>query len=89
MINSASGLAEMAYEEEDKETLNEVVTEVERIENDVITLEFRSLLGEKDDEVLAVMRDLRDAGVEILTLGQYLQPTPAHLPRSNKVAHRY
>jgi lipoic acid synthetase len=37
-------------------------------------------LGEKDDEVLTVMRDLRAAGVEILTLGQYLQPTPAHLP---------
>jgi lipoic acid synthetase len=37
-------------------------------------------LGERDDEVLQVMRDLRGAGVEILTLGQYLQPTPAHLP---------
>jgi lipoic acid synthetase len=37
-------------------------------------------LGERDDEVLDVMRDLRDAGVEILTLGQYLQPTAEHLP---------
>ena len=37
-------------------------------------------LGERDDEVLDVMRDLRDAGVKILTLGQYLQPTPEHLP---------
>ena len=26
------------------------------------------------------MRDLRAAGVDILTLGQYLRPTPAHLP---------
>lgn len=26
------------------------------------------------------MYDLRDAGVDILTLGQYLQPTPHHLP---------
>jgi len=37
-------------------------------------------LGERDEEVLSVMRDLRDAGVEILTLGQYLQPTADHLP---------
>lgn len=37
-------------------------------------------LGETQDELLAVFRDLADQGVEILTVGQYLQPTPAHLP---------
>jgi lipoic acid synthetase len=37
-------------------------------------------LGETIDEVLAVMRDLRAHGVEILTLGQYLRPSPKHLP---------
>ena len=37
-------------------------------------------LGETVDEVLAVMRDLRAHGVDILTLGQYLRPTPRHLP---------
>jgi len=37
-------------------------------------------LGETADEVLSVMRDLRDAGVDILTLGQYLRPSPKHLP---------
>jgi lipoic acid synthetase len=37
-------------------------------------------LGERDLEVRAVMRDLRRAGVDVLTLGQYLQPSPAHLP---------
>ena len=37
-------------------------------------------VGETDDEVLATMRDLRDAGVDILTLGQYLRPTPKHAP---------
>jgi lipoic acid synthetase len=37
-------------------------------------------LGERDDEVLEVMRDLRGAGVDVLTLGQYLQPTREHLP---------
>ncbi len=37
-------------------------------------------LGETADEVLEVAADLRDVGVEMLTIGQYLQPTPAHLP---------
>ena len=36
-------------------------------------------LGEKDEEVLQTMRDLRDNHVDILTLGQYLQPTKKHL----------
>jgi lipoic acid synthetase len=37
-------------------------------------------LGETIDEVLAVMRDLRSAHVDILTLGQYLRPSQKHLP---------
>jgi lipoic acid synthetase len=37
-------------------------------------------LGERPDEVLAVMRDLRAHHVDILTLGQYLRPSPKHLP---------
>ena len=37
-------------------------------------------LGETDEEILAVMRDLRAQGVEMLTIGQYLQPTRHHLP---------
>jgi lipoic acid synthetase len=37
-------------------------------------------LGETRDEVLSVMRDLRSSGVRILTLGQYLRPSPRHLP---------
>jgi lipoic acid synthetase len=37
-------------------------------------------LGETADEVLEVAADLRGVGVEMLTIGQYLQPTPAHLP---------
>jgi lipoic acid synthetase len=37
-------------------------------------------LGEKAEEVLEVMRDLRASKVEILTLGQYLRPSPKHLP---------
>ena len=37
-------------------------------------------LGETAEEVLVAMRDLRAAGCDILTLGQYLQPTLGHLP---------
>jgi lipoic acid synthetase len=37
-------------------------------------------LGETLDEVAAVMRDLRAAHVDILTLGQYLRPSAKHLP---------
>lgn len=37
-------------------------------------------LGESSDEILSVMRDLRSADVDILTIGQYLQPTRHHLP---------
>jgi len=36
-------------------------------------------LGETDDEILETMRDLRAAGVDLLTLGQYLRPTVNHL----------
>ena len=37
-------------------------------------------LGEEWDEVVATLHDLRTAGCAILTLGQYLRPSPAHLP---------
>lgn len=37
-------------------------------------------LGETDGEILGVLRDLRQAGVDIVTLGQYLRPTRDHAP---------
>jgi len=37
-------------------------------------------LGEEKDEVLQLMDDLRAADVDFITIGQYLQPTPAHAP---------
>jgi len=37
-------------------------------------------LGETNDEILGVMRDLREHGVDMLTIGQYLQPSKHHLP---------
>jgi lipoyl synthase len=37
-------------------------------------------LGETREELNQTMRDLRDVGVDIVTVGQYLQPTPKHTP---------
>ena len=37
-------------------------------------------LGESDDEVMTTLEDLHKAGVRIVTIGQYLQPTAAHYP---------
>ena len=40
-------------------------------------------LGELEEEVVETMEDLRNVNVDVLTLGQYLQPTPKHLPVSD------
>ena len=37
-------------------------------------------MGETDDEVVGALADLRGVGVDIVTIGQYLRPTAAHLP---------
>ena len=55
--------------------------QAKQMDSDVLTKSGIMLgLGEEWDEVVAVMRDLRDCGVDILTLGQYLQPSKVHLP---------
>lgn len=43
-------------------------------------------MGETDEEILACMRDLRAAGVDTLTIGQYLQPSDQHLALDRYVA---
>lgn len=43
-------------------------------------------LGETEDELLAALRDLRSVGCDIVTMGQYLQPTKEHLPVSEFVS---
>jgi lipoyl synthase len=42
-------------------------------------------LGESEDETIEAMRDLRSVGVDILTMGQYLQPTARHFPVSKYI----
>jgi len=57
------------------------LSNAKRLDPEVLTKSGIMLgLGETLDEVQAVMRDLREWGVEILTLGQYLQPSKQHLP---------
>ncbi len=59
----------------------EVLAHAKRYRPDVLTKTSLMLgLGERDDEIFQTMSDLRDIGVDILTLGQYLRPTPNHLP---------
>lgn len=58
-----------------------VLAYAKRTRPDVLTKTSLMLgLGETDAELLETMRDLRDANVDILTLGQYLRPTSSHLP---------
>jgi lipoic acid synthetase len=37
-------------------------------------------IGEREDEILETMDDMIAAGVEVMTIGQYLRPSPKHLP---------
>ncbi len=57
------------------------LTHAKKLDPDVLTKSGIMVgLGETFEEVQAVMRDLRSWGVDILTIGQYLQPTRKHLP---------
>ncbi len=58
----------------------DVLRHARRHRPDVLTKTSLMLgLGEKDNEIMKTMDDLREAGVDILTLGQYLRPTANHL----------
>lgn len=62
------------------QTLN-VLAFAKRYRPDVLTKTSLMLgLGESDEEIVQTMDDLRAHHVDILTLGQYLQPTKNHLP---------
>jgi lipoic acid synthetase len=59
----------------------EVLAFAKRHRPDVVTKSNLILgMGERPEEVGAAMRDLAEVGIDILTIGQYLQPTPQHLP---------
>ncbi|MCH8307894.1 MAG: lipoyl synthase [Proteobacteria bacterium] len=57
-----------------------VLAHAKKHRNDILTKTSLMLgLGERDHEIMETMDDLREIGVDILTLGQYLRPTPNHL----------
>jgi len=57
-----------------------VLEHVKKVQPDLVTKTSIMLgLGEKDEEVEQTMQDLRNVGVDCLTLGQYMQPTKRHL----------
>ncbi len=59
----------------------DVLAYAKRARPDVLTKTSLMLgLGETNDEIMDTLRDLRAIGVDIVTFGQYLRPTPAHLP---------
>ena len=58
-----------------------MLAHAKRYRPDVLTKTSLMLgLGETEEEVIECMDDLREAGVDILTFGQYLQPTANHYP---------
>jgi lipoyl synthase len=58
-----------------------IVSQALKIRPDVVTKSSLMLgLGETEAEVVQALRDLRSAGVSIVTLGQYLRPSEKHLP---------
>lgn len=59
----------------------EVLAKVKALEPSIVTKSGLMLgLGEIPEELYAAMDDLRQSGVQVLTLGQYLRPSPQHLP---------
>ena len=65
----------------------DVLAYAKKYKPDVLTKTSLMLgLGETDEEILQTMRDIRAHDVDILTLGQYLQPTKNHLPVARYVS---
>lgn len=59
----------------------ELLGKVKEFNREVYTKSGMMLgLGEREEEVLGVMDNLLEVGCEILTLGQYLRPSPGHIP---------
>jgi lipoyl synthase len=59
----------------------QVLRRMKEIAPEIVTKSGLMLgLGEKEEELFQAMDDLREAGVQVLTLGQYLRPTAQHLP---------
>lgn len=59
----------------------DVLKQVKEMDDTILTKSGMMVgLGEKEEEVIEVMKDLRDVGCDFLTLGQYLRPSEKHYP---------
>jgi len=59
----------------------QVLAQMKQIDPTIVVKSGMMLgLGEIEPEIFQTMDDLREAGVQVLTIGQYLRPTPTHLP---------
>jgi lipoyl synthase len=59
----------------------DLLSKVKRLDSTIITKSgFMLGLGERCDEVIKIMEELREANCDLLTIGQYLQPSPRHHP---------
>lgn len=58
----------------------DLLAQVKKFDSKIFTKSSIMLgLGEKDEEVIQSLKDLREVGCDVVTFGQYLQPTPKHL----------
>ena len=65
----------------------QVLEKAKQIDREVVSKSGIMLgLGETENELFQAMDDLREAGVQVLTMGQYLRPSPKHLPVIEYVA---
>ncbi|HMN60083.1 MAG TPA: lipoyl synthase [Anaerolinea sp.] len=80
-VETVPRLFKQVQPQDNYEWAKATLSNAKRLDPDVLTKSGIMLgLGETMDEVKEVMQDLRSWGVEILTIGQYLQPSRQHLP---------
>lgn len=80
-VETVPRLFKLVQPQDRYEWAEDTLRNAKKLDSQVLTKSGIMLgLGEELEEVMAVMRDLRAWGVDILTVGQYLQPSKKHLP---------
>ncbi|MHC1740673.1 MAG: lipoyl synthase [Anaerolineaceae bacterium] len=80
-VETVPSLFKLVQPQDHYEWSEATLRNAKRLNGDVLTKSGIMVgLGETLPEIQAVMRDLRDWGVDILTIGQYLQPSRRHIP---------
>lgn len=82
-VETVPSLFKSIQPQDNYEWAKQTLSNAKKLDPDVLTKSGLMVgIGEKFDEIKEVMRDLRDWGVDILTIGQYLQPSKQHFPIS-------